>query len=158
MDMYVNATALDAFGSGMQATAHNIANVSTRDFEPQTYAYMSGPDDYGVIFVPKEGFDPPPPSYPDPSLGYWADSARPVTSGDVVASSIGSPKAGFDPPPGPPYYPDPTLGYWTDTINNSVDTPREIVNMIANERAYQVNVHVISTMEDTSGVLLDMIV
>ena len=76
MNIYVNASALNAFGSGMQATAHNIANVSTRDFEPQTYAYMSGPEDQGVFFVPKAGFAPPaePPSYPDPTLGYWTDN------------------------------------------------------------------------------------
>jgi len=119
MDMYVNASALSAFGSGMQATAHNIANVSTRDFEPQTYAYMSGPEDQGVVFVPK---------------------------------------AGFDRAPEPPSYPDPTLGYWTDMINNSVDIPREMVNMITTQRAYEANAHTISTMEDMSGVLLDMVV
>jgi hypothetical protein len=157
MDMYVNATALDAFGSGMQVAAHNIANVNTRDFEPQTYAYMSGPEDYGVIFVPKEGFDPPPPSYPDPSLGYYTADTSPVMAGGADQGVIFAPKGQAD-FPGPPYYPDPTLGYWTDTINNSVDTPREIVNMIANERAYEVNVHTISTMEDMSGVLLDMMI
>ena len=119
MDMYINASALGAFGSGMQATAHNIANVSTRDFEPQTYAYMSGPADQSVVFVPKTGFDQP------------AD---------------------------PPYYPDPSLGYRADIINNSVDIARETVSLIANQRAYEANAHVISALEDTSGVVLDMLV
>jgi len=119
LDMYVNASALGAFGSGMQATAHNIANVSTRDFEPQTYAYTSGPADQRVIFVPK---------------------------------------AGFDPSPEPPSYPDPSLGYRADVINNSVDIPREMVNMITTQRAYEANAHTISVMEDMSGVVLDLVV
>ena len=119
MDVYVNASALNAFGSGMQAIAHNIANTSTRDFEPQTYTYMSGPAEQSVVFVPKAGFDQ--------SLD-------------------------------PPSYPDPSLGYWTDDINNSVDLPREMVNMITTQRAFEANARTITTMEDMSGVLLDMVV
>ena len=119
MNVYVNASALSAFGNGMQATAHNIANVNTRDFEPQTYAYTTGPAEESVLFLPK---------------------------------------AGFDQPMDPPSYPDPTLGYWTDIINNSVDIPREMVNMITNQRAYEANARTIAAMEDTSGVVLDMVV
>ena len=119
MNVDVNASALSAFGSGMQATAHNIANVSTRDFEHQTYAYMSGPADQSVVFVPKAGFE---------------QAAE------------------------PPFYPDPTLGYWTDIINNTVDIPREMVNMITTQYAYEANAHTISAMEDMGGVLLDMVV
>ena len=119
MDMYVNASALNAFSSGMQATAHNIANVSTSNFEPHTYVYMSGPMDHGVVFMPKAGFE----------------------------QSVERPA-----------YTEPAPGYFTDIINNSVDIPREMVNMIMNQHAYGANARVISAGEDISGVLLDLVV
>jgi len=45
---YTSVSALDAFATGMQAIAHNIANVNTAGFEPQAVYYSSLPPYMGV--------------------------------------------------------------------------------------------------------------
>lgn len=130
MDMYVNASAMNAFGSGMQTIAHNIANVSTRDFEPQSYHYESGPLDQGVRYVQHEN----------------APVDRPVNP----------PASPVDRPLRPEVPPD--VNFRDDYLFNGVDLPREFVNMITTQRAFEANARVISTVEETSGVILDIVV
>ena len=129
MDMSVNASALSAFGSGMQVTAHNIANVSTRDYEAQSYSYMSGPADQGVEFVPPRGD-----LYQD--VMPWPEG-RPYPSGESYMDSY---------------------GINADYIYNTVDIPRETVNMINTQRAYEANAATIRTVEEMNGTLLNMVV
>lgn len=44
----VAASAIDSFSVGVSATAHNVANVNTADFDPVTVRYQSGAADRGV--------------------------------------------------------------------------------------------------------------
>ena len=46
--IYSAASGLNAFGNGMNVTAHNIANVETADFQPQVAHYATGPEGQGV--------------------------------------------------------------------------------------------------------------
>lgn len=46
--VYSAASAMNAFGTGMAATAHNVANVNTPEFHPQQVYYQTGPQGQGV--------------------------------------------------------------------------------------------------------------
>lgn len=46
--VYSAASAMNAYGTGMAATAHNVANVNTPDFYPQQVQYQTGPNGQGV--------------------------------------------------------------------------------------------------------------
>lgn len=46
--LYVGASALNAFSKGVQATAHNLANVSTANFKPAETRYNERPAGQGV--------------------------------------------------------------------------------------------------------------
>ncbi len=43
--MYDNVSALEAYGIGMHATAYNIANINTQNFQALDIAYINGPAD-----------------------------------------------------------------------------------------------------------------
>lgn len=46
--LYLGSGALGVHSVGMQVTSHNIANVSTAEFEPQRALYATGPNGLGV--------------------------------------------------------------------------------------------------------------
>lgn len=46
--LFLGANALRAHSTGMQVTAHNIANVSTAGFDPQRALLATGPNGVGV--------------------------------------------------------------------------------------------------------------
>lgn len=46
--IYSAASGLNAFGNGMNVTAHNIANVETAGFQPQSANYATGSQGQGV--------------------------------------------------------------------------------------------------------------
>lgn len=46
--MHLASDSLGVHSVGMRVTTHNIANVSTAEFEPQRATYATGPDGIGV--------------------------------------------------------------------------------------------------------------
>lgn len=42
---------MNAFGTGIAASAHNVANINTAGFRPQTVVYETGPEGEGVQAV-----------------------------------------------------------------------------------------------------------
>lgn len=59
--VYSAASAMNALGTGMAATAHNVANVNTPEFVPQQVYYQTGPEGQGVQVgaVTQGGYLPP---------------------------------------------------------------------------------------------------
>ncbi len=52
------ASAMNAFGTGLQGSAYNLANVNTDNFKPVEVNYRSGPNDQGVVAqVSRPGFN-----------------------------------------------------------------------------------------------------
>lgn len=49
-------SAMNAFGTGVNTTAHNVANINTDGFNPQVTNYQSGPNDQGVRANVQPGF------------------------------------------------------------------------------------------------------
>lgn len=124
---YTAASAMTAFGHGINASAHNIANVSTAGFEPlQTY-YQSGPQDQGVQVAAIHDTVVPP-----------ADMAA----------------VGANPPQAPP---DVSSVLPPEALNPSnTDLAREFSTMIATQRAYEANAVSIQTWDAMLGTIIDV--
>jgi flagellar basal-body rod protein FlgC len=134
---YISVSALDAFATGMQAVAHNIANVNTAGFQPQAVRYSSLPPHTGVQVGDITG---PGPTAPDPD---------PV----VVTAPPPEPLTGVLPPPSD----DLTSFMPPERLHPSgTSLEREMTNMIILQRAYEANVVPIRTWDEISGTLLDL--
>lgn len=132
MNIDVNASALTAFGNGMNVIAHNIANMNTPEFKASSASYTSGPSDQGVQFVhqaPSENINY---EYRQVNTSY---ESRPPAVGDMPMDVALN------------------MGY----INNNVDVSREMVNMMITQRGFEANAVSIRTVEDMSGLVVDIV-
>lgn len=124
---YTAASAMTAFGHGINASAHNIANVSTAGFDPlQTY-YQSGPQDQGVQVAAIHSTAIPPENMAS------VDANPPPAAVDM---------ADVLPP---------------EALNPSnTDLAREFSTMIATQRAYEANAVSIQTWDAMLGTIIDV--
>lgn len=147
---YVSVSALDAFATGMQAIAHNVANVNTEGFQPQAVYYASLPPFMGTQVGDVTGPGPTAPR-PDPNVLTFPPPEQ--TTGVL--------------PPAPdnltaPVFPEQTDPAYTaflppETFNPSnTSLESEMVNMMFAQRAYEANVVPIRVWNEMTGTLLDI--
>ena len=137
---YISVSALDAFATGMQAVVHNIANINTEGFQPQSVYYSSLPLYMGVQVGDITG--------PGPEL-------VPVCPQDpvVLTAPVPEQQIGVLPPP-----PDDLTSFlspeWINPSQTSLE--REMTNMIMVQRAYEANVVPIRTWDEMTGTLINL--
>ena len=138
---YISVSALDAFATGMQAIAHNIANINTARFQPQSVYYSSLPPYTGVQVGSVTGG-------PEPEL---VPVLQPEP--EMRTSPLPEPQFGVLPPP-----PDDLTSFmppeWLNPSQTSLE--REMANMIMVQRAYEANVVPIRVWDEMTGTLLDL--
>ena len=137
---YISVSALDAFATGMQATAHNIANINTEGFQPQTVYYSSLPPYMGVQVGNITGPDHEtiPLSSPEP---------------EVLTAPVPEQLLGVL-PPAPDHLTSPLPPEWMNPSQTSLE--REMANMIMVQRAYEANTVPIRTWDEMTGTLLNL--
>jgi flagellar basal-body rod protein FlgC len=140
--MSIGAQALDSYSVGMAVTAHNVANVNTSGFKPQTAVFATGPNGVGVqletIFQGNGLARPRPLDMPD-SLALPAD----LYGGAVVNSAAASNGGVGGMPP--------------EFINPSgTDLGREMVNMIVAQYSFEANTATIRAADEMAGTLLNI--
>jgi hypothetical protein len=137
---YISVSALDAFATGMQAIAHNIANMNTSGFQPQAVYYSSLPPYTGV----EVGFIT---GGPDPELVPYPLVPK------VLTFPVPEQQLGMLPPP-----PDDLTSFlppdWINPSQTSLE--REMTNMIMAQRAYEANVAPIQTWDEMTGTLVNL--
>ena len=137
---YISVSALDAFATGMQAVAHNIANINTEGFQPQAVYYSSLPPYMGVQVgdITGPGREAVSMSLPEPQ---------------VLAAPVPEQQIGQLPPP-----PDDLTSFlppaWLNPSQTSLE--REMTNMIIVQRAYEANVVPIRTWDEMTGTLVNL--
>ena len=137
---YISVSALDTFATGMQAIAHNIANVNTAGFQPQAVYYSSLPPYMGVQVgdITGPGRDLVPVLPPDPQ---------------IITAPIPEQQIGMLPPP-----PNDLTSFmppeWLNPSRTSLE--REMTNMIMVQRAYEANVVPIQTWDEMTGTLVNL--
>ena len=137
---YISVSALDAFATGMQAIAHNIANVNTEGFQPQAVYYSSLPPYMGVQVgdITGPGRDAVAMRLPEP---------------EILTAPVPDPQFGVLPPP-----PDHLTSFmppeWLNPSQTSLE--REMVNMIIVQRAYEANAAPIRTWDEMTGTLVNL--
>ena len=138
---YISVSALDAFATGMQAIAHNIANVNTEGFRPQAVYYASLPPYMGVqvgYITGGPGPEPVPVRPSDPT----------VLTAPVPEQQIGV----LSPPP------DELTSFlppeWLTPSQTSLE--REMANMIMAQRAYEANAVPVWTWDEMTGTLVNL--
>ena len=139
---YISVSALDAFATGMQAIAHNIANVNTEGFQPQAVYYSSLPPYTGV----EVGYITGGPDAPE------LVPIRPPEP-EVRTAPVPDPLIGVLPPP-----PNDLTSFqppeWLNPSQTSLE--REMANMIIAQRAYEANVVPIRAWDEMTGTLLNL--
>jgi len=137
---YISVSALDAFATGMQAIAHNLANISTEGFQPQAVYYSSLPPYMGVQVGDITG------------PGRDSRSMRPPEP-EILTAPVPDQQLGQLPPP-----PDNLTSFlppeWMNPSQTSLE--REMVNMIIVQRAYEANVVPIRTWDEMTGTLVNL--
>jgi flagellar basal-body rod protein FlgC len=137
---YISVSALDAFSTGMQATAHNIANINTEGFQPQAVYYSSLPPYMGVQVGDITG------------PGQELLPVRPPEPERVTAPALEQ-QIGVLPPP-----PDHLTSFmppeWLNPSQTSLEM--EMVNMIMVQRAYEANTVPVRVWDDMTGTLVNI--
>jgi len=137
---YISVSALDAFATGMQAIAHNIANVNTEGFQPQAVYYASLPPYMGVQVGDITG--PGPERVP----------VRPPEP-EVRTAPVPEQQLGVLPPP-----PDDLTSFlppeWLNPSQTSLE--QEMAHMIMVQRAYEANVVPIQAWDEMTGTLVNI--
>ena len=133
---YISVSALDAFATGMQAIAHNIANINTEGFQPQTVYYASLPPYMGVQVGDITGHGPEliPVRSPEP---------------EALTAPVPEQQVGVLPPP-----PDPLTAFQVHPSQTSLE--REMANMIVVQRAYEANTAPIRVWDEMTGTLVNL--
>ncbi|MDR2696227.1 MAG: flagellar basal body protein [Deltaproteobacteria bacterium] len=137
---YISVSALDAFATGMQAIAHNIANVNTAGFQPQAVYYSSLPPYMGVQVgdITGPGQETVPVRQPEP---------------ETVTAPVPEQQIGVLPPP-----PDDLTSFmppeWLNPSHTSLE--REMTNMIMVQRAYEANTVPIRVWDEMTGTLVNL--
>lgn len=122
--------ALSSLGVALDATAHNIANVSTANSQPQRAEFADGPGGQGVQVAAVS------------RAGSGLEAAGPGATGAGASEGPGAGLQGVS----------SLLGQ-----GNGVDMVTEMVGLMQIERAYAANAKVISTVEETTGRVMDLI-
>lgn len=122
--------ALSSLGVAMDATAHNIANVSTANYQPLRAEFADGPGGQGVQVA---------------AVSRAGSGVEAVGTGATGAGASEGPGAGLQGI-------SSLLGQ-----GNGVDMVTEMVGLMQIERAYSANAKVISTVEETTGRVMDLI-
>lgn len=126
--------ALSSLGVAMDATAHNIANVSTANYQPLRAEFADGPGGQGVQVAAVS------------RAGSGVEALGPESAGGRAgAGASEGPGAGLQGI-------SSLLGQ-----GNGVDMVTEMVGLMQIERAYSANAKVISTVEETTGRVMDLI-
>lgn len=129
-----SAQALQAFGTSLDVTAHNIANMSTEGYQPLRAELADGPGGQGVQVAAVS------------RAGSGLEQAGPVAGqGGAQGSDPGEGLRGVSSSTG-------LLG-----MGNGVDVAREMVGLMQIERAYSANATMISAVEQTTGRVMDLI-
>ncbi|MDR2743771.1 MAG: flagellar basal body protein [Desulfovibrio sp.] len=140
--MSIGAQALNSYSVGMAVTAHNVANVNTSGFKPQTAVFATGPNGVGVqletIFQGNGLARPRPLDMPD-SLAAPAD-----VYGEAAVNSA-MPSNG-DANGMPPEFVNPS----------GTDLGREMVNMIIAQYSFEANTVTIRAADEMAGTLLNI--
>lgn len=127
LSAYTAASAMNALGQGMNATAHNIANVNTAGFDPLQVYYETGPQGLGVQVSSVESA-----AYPVSDRA--AANANPALEAVDMVSML------------PP-----------EALNSSnTELAREFSTMIATQRAYEANAVSVQTWDAMLGTLVDI--
>jgi flagellar basal-body rod protein FlgC len=138
--MSIGAQALNSYAVGMAVTAHNVANVNTSGFEPQTAVFATGPNGVGVeletIFQGNGLARPRPLDMPD-SLVSPADLYGKAVVDSAAASSVNGM---------PPEFANPS----------GTDLGREMVNMIVARYSFEANAATIRAADEMAGTLLNI--
>ena len=137
---YISVSALDAFSTGMQAVAHNIANINTEGCQPQAVYFASLPPYMGVQVGDITG--------PGPELV----PVRPPEP-EILTAPAPEQQIGILPPP-----PDHLTSFlppeWMNPSQTSLEV--EMVNMIMLQRAYEANVVPIYAWDEMTGTLVNI--
>jgi flagellar basal body rod protein FlgC len=137
---FISVSALDAYAVGMQAIAHNLANINTEGFQPQAVYYSSLPPYMGVQVgdITGPGRDVVLPRDPEP---------------EILTAPVPDPLFGVFPPA-----PDELTSFlppeWMNPSHTSVE--REMTNMIIVQRAYEANAVPIRTWDEMTGTLVNL--
>jgi flagellar basal body rod protein FlgG len=122
--------ALSAFSTSLNATAHNVANVSTEGFQPQRVELADGPGGQGVQVA----------------------AVTTAQGSDVLPARMGeAPAEGAGLVNGP-------QGGLTASAVNGVDLVHEMVGLMTTSRAFEANAVMVRAAEETTGHVLDLIV
>lgn len=136
---YISVSALDAFATGMQAVAHNIANINTEGFQPQAVYYSSLPPYMGVQVGDITGPGPDAPVRPPEP--------------EVRTAAVPEQQIGVLPPP-PDYLTAFQPPEWINPSQTSLE--QEMVNMIVAQRAFEANVTPIRAWDEMTGTLVNL--
>ncbi|MGE4264602.1 MAG: flagellar basal body rod C-terminal domain-containing protein [Desulfovibrio sp.] len=125
-----SAQALSAFGTSLNATAHNVANVSTEGYQPQRVELADGPGGQGVQVA----------------------AVTTAQGSDAVPARVGeAPAEGAGLVNGP-------QGGLTASSVGGVDIVREMLGLMTTSRAFEANTVMVRAAEETTGHVLDLIV
>lgn len=124
--MQMGASAMNTHSWGMAVSAHNVANVSTADFEPQRAVYATGPAGQGV------------------RLDAVLQRNGPVGTGGTAYNAA---QAVYDVTAGLPLEAASPSG---------TNLAREMVSMISTQHAYKANATTVRTADAMLGTLLDI--
>jgi flagellar basal-body rod protein FlgC len=124
--LYPSLTALSAFGTGLQSTAHNLANVLTNGFKAGRVTYADLPRQSGTAARGPEKL---------------------AVSGPLVPYGPGLP------PPAGGYNPALPAGF---VEGSTTDIATEMLNLIITSRAYQANAKVVPTVDSMLGMVINL--
>ncbi len=171
-DYAVSASALNAFGTVMQATANNIANVATNGYKAQVVQLESGPLDRGVLAsaVYRD-------MTPGPAVIYNLSEQDVRSAQNAAAQGMRDSQENYDTAQAQ----DVTRSQQADTAaswysqeiragqdarvmvengyieGSNTELPREFANLALTETAYSANAAAIRAFEEQTGALLDII-
>ncbi|MDL2314068.1 hypothetical protein LJC36_03710 [Desulfovibrio sp. OttesenSCG-928-C14] len=120
--MNLSISAMDAFGLGMEVSAHNIANINTPYFKAGRAYFESGPNGFGTRV---------------------GELSRDESPGPLI-----------------PALPADTVNITSETYalreGSNVSLEREFTGMVMLEHGYAANAQVVRSVDDMSGVIINM--
>jgi len=126
-----SAQALTALSTSLNATASNIANVSTEGHQPARAELADGPGGQGVevaaVTRAQNGLDSA-----GAALGGVPEGGAASAPGGISAGGVG--------------------------VVNGVDVTREMLGLMQTERAFSANAVMLRTLEQTTGHVLNLVV
>ena len=126
--LYPPLSAFSAYGSGLNNTAHNLANVATNNFKAGRMNYSEGPQQAGVKATGAQQMQ--------------------QASGQGTLSPTGP---GLPPPPGA----DPGLGVGFSP-GSSTNVATEMVGLITASQGYQANARTVDTANEMLGTIVNL--